>query len=100
MMSPLLTFAGRPEHLQCKQCCGLVCTVARVCWPSRRYFLAQHPQAMAKLEAELDAAGLLVTAERRQPRAFTFADISKLRYLDCIIKVRAATRQPRESVYF
>lgn len=43
---------------------------------------------MAKLEAELDAAGLLVTAERREPRAFTFADISKLRYLDCIIKVR------------
>ena len=52
-----------------------------------RYFLAKHPQAMAELEAELDAAGLLVTAQRPRPRAFTFADISKLRYLDCVIKV-------------
>ena len=52
-----------------------------------RYFLAKHPQAMAKLEAELDAAGLLVTAQRPRPRAITFADISKLRYLDCVVKV-------------
>ena len=50
---------------------------------------------MARLEAELDAAGLLVTAERPQPRAFTFADISKLRYLDCVIKVRVVSQQAR-----
>jgi len=55
--------------------------------------LAQHPEAMAKLEAELDAAGLLVTTERPQPRAFNFADISKLRYLDCVIKVRVAAQR-------
>jgi len=48
---------------------------------------------MAKLEAELDAAGLLVTTERSQPRAFNFADISKLRYLDCVIKVRSAAQR-------
>ena len=60
-----------------------------------RYFLVQHPQAMARLEAELDAAGLLVTAQRPQPRAFTYADISKLRYLDCVIKVRVQSYEPR-----
>ena len=48
---------------------------------------------MAKLEAELDAAGLLVTTEHPQPRAFDFADISKLRYLDCVIKVRLAAQR-------
>ena len=53
---------------------------------------------MAKLEAELDAAGLLVTPERPQARAFTFADISKLRYLDCVIKVRAGTQQACKSI--
>ena len=52
-----------------------------------RYFLAKQPEVMAKLEAELDAAGLLVTAQSPRPRAFTFADISKLRYLECVIKV-------------
>ena len=55
--------------------------------------LAQHPEAMAKLEAELDAAGLLVTTERPQPRPFDFADISKLHYLDCVIKVRLAAQR-------
>ncbi len=53
---------------------------------------------MAKLEAELDAAGLLVTPERPQPRSFTFADISKLHYLDCVIKVRKGTQQACERV--
>lgn len=52
------------------------------------YFLSKNPAAMAKLEAELDAAGLLVTEQRPQPREFAYADISKLRYLDCVIKVR------------
>ena len=51
------------------------------------YLLAKHPEAMAKLEAELDAAGLLVTPARPRPRPFTFADISKLRYLDAVLKV-------------
>jgi hypothetical protein len=45
---------------------------------------------MAKLEAELDQAGLLVTAQRPQPRAFTWADVGKLTYLDCVIKARAS----------
>lgn len=42
---------------------------------------------MAKVEAELDSAGLLKTAANPTPRQFTYADIGKLHYLDCCIKV-------------
>lgn len=42
---------------------------------------------MAKLEAELDEAGLLKSAANPNPREITYADISKLHYLDCVIKV-------------
>ena len=42
---------------------------------------------MAKVEDELDAAGLLKTADNPKPRQFTYADIGKLHYLDCCIKV-------------
>ena len=59
----------------------------------RRYFLAKNPKSMAKLEAELDAAGLLVTDGCPRPRAFTYSDISKLRFLDCVIRVRPNTAQ-------
>ena len=52
-----------------------------------RYFLAKNPKAMAKLEAELDEAGLLVTPSNPTPRAFSFSDIGKLHYLDHVIKV-------------
>ena len=58
------------------------------------YLLAKHPKAMARLEAELDAAGLLATPARPRPRPFTFADISKLRYLDAVLKVRMACSTP------
>lgn len=54
------------------------------------YLLATHPAAMAKLEAELDVAGLLVTPARPRPRPFTFPDISKLPYLDAVLKAREA----------
>ena len=58
-----------------------------------RYFLAKNPKSMARLVAELDAAGLLVTDQRSRPRTFTYADISKLRFLDCVIRVRRNTAQ-------
>ena len=58
-----------------------------------RYFLAKNPKSMARLVAELDAAGLLVTDQRPRPRTFTYADISKLRFLDCVIRVRRTTAQ-------
>lgn len=39
-----------------------------------------------KLEAELDAAGLLVTPERPKPRALQYADLSKLTFLCACLK--------------
>lgn len=56
----------------------------------RRWFLAQNPAALHKLEEELDVAGLLKTAHNPNPRDFTYADISKLHWLDCCIKVSPA----------
>ena len=47
----------------------------------------KHPKAMTKLEAELDEAGLLVSERNPHPRPFVFEDISRLRYLDQVIKV-------------
>eukprot|EP00884_Botryococcus_braunii_P017299 jgi/Botrbrau1/4252/Bobra.0044s0047.1 len=49
------------------------------------YKLMKHPEVLAKLEAELDAAGLLVTPERPVARSFTFADI-QLPYLQAVVK--------------
>lgn len=55
---------------------------------ARRYLISQHPEVEAKLAAELDEAGLLVTPERPQPRALTHADLARLTYLNCVLKVR------------
>ena len=54
---------------------------------ARRYLLATHPEAEAKVAAELDAAGLLVTPARPAPRPLEYADLSKLQYLGWAIKV-------------
>ena len=54
-----------------------------------RWFLAQNPPALAKLEKELDTAGLLKTPQNPNPRCFTYGDIGKLHWLDCCIKVSA-----------
>lgn len=40
-----------------------------------------------KLVAELDAAGLLVTGERPQPRPMVYADLGRLTYLSWVCKV-------------
>ena len=54
------------------------------------YLLAKHPAAMANLEKELDDVGLLVTRARPRPRPFAFPDISRLPYLDAVLKARQA----------
>lgn len=54
-----------------------------------RYFLAKNPKSMARLEAELEEAGLLVTVANPHPRPFSFSDIGKLHFLDAVIKVRS-----------
>jgi len=56
------------------------------------YLLAKHPAALAALEKELDGAGLLATPARPHPRPFAFADISRLRYLDAVLKARVLTQ--------
>ena len=50
--------------------------------------MSQHPQVEAKICQELDQHGLLVTADRPNPRKVTYEDLSKLSYLDMAIKVR------------
>ena len=54
-----------------------------------RWFLAQNPPALAKLEEELDTAGLLKSPKNPHPRSFTYGDIGRLHWLDCCIKVSA-----------
>lgn len=51
------------------------------------YLISQHPEVEARIAAELDAAELLVTSARLQPRPADFEDISRLPYLKCVIKV-------------
>ena len=43
----------------------------------------------AKLLEELDAAGLLVTADRPHPRPMEYADLGRLTYLSWVCKARA-----------
>ena len=52
-----------------------------------RYILSQHPDIEAKVLAELDELELLATPQRPSPRNLTSADLSKLVYLNCVIKV-------------
>lgn len=50
------------------------------------YLLARHPQQAAKVAAELDQMGFLVSPTRPNPPALQYDDLSKLRYLQCCIK--------------
>eukprot|EP00879_Flechtneria_rotunda_P010935 GHRR01011426.1.p1 GENE.GHRR01011426.1~~GHRR01011426.1.p1 ORF type:complete len:628 (+),score=243.39 GHRR01011426.1:210-2093(+) len=48
--------------------------------------LACHPEAMSKLEQELDAHGLLATPNNPAPEPFTWQLLGKLPYLNAVIK--------------
>ena len=63
-----------------------------------RWFLAQSPAALRKLEEELDAAGLLKTSKNPKPRPFAYADIGKLHWLDGCIKVSPAVHYSPSSL--
>jgi len=53
----------------------------------RRLFISQHPEVEARVVEELRGLGLLATPEQPQPRALEHADLSRLTYLTCAIKV-------------
>lgn len=59
---------------------------------SCRLMISQHHDVEAKVVAELDALGLLITPSRPQPRAMTFEDITALEYTICAIKVCSGLR--------
>ena len=50
------------------------------------FLVSQHPEVEDKIVAELDQAGLLATAMRPQPRALQYEDLSRLMYLNMVIK--------------
>ena len=56
--------------------------------------ISMHPEVEAKVLAELDAHGLLVTAARPTPRQLDWEDLRKLAYTNQCIK---ACREPRPS---
>lgn len=52
-----------------------------------RYTISQHPRVEAKVVEELERLELLVTPERPQPRPLEYADLARLTYLNCVIRV-------------
>ncbi len=46
------------------------------------------------MAAELDSVGLLATPDRPQPRVMEYADLARLPYLQCVIKVEPRFRAP------
>ncbi len=52
-----------------------------------RYLISQHPEVEKKILAELEELQLLKTAQNPKAREMTYADLSKLTYLNAVIKV-------------
>ena len=52
-----------------------------------RYLISQYPEVESKILAELEGLELLKTAQNPKPREMTYADLSKLTYLNAAIKV-------------
>ncbi len=78
-----------PLTLSCTQCLLILECNLRLHSTCRCiYTICQHPEVEAKVAAELDVLGLLATPDRPQPRCMEHADLSRLTYLQCIIKVR------------
>ncbi len=76
--------------------CGIAATIAppglpcalKPLWTCRLY-ISQHPEVEAKIVQELREIGVCPSREGVPPRALTLADLPKLSYLQCVIKVRA-----------
>ncbi len=59
------------------------------CW-EHRYLISQHPEVEAKVLAELESLQLMASPQLPSPRPLEYADLSKLTYLSCCIKVRVS----------
>jgi hypothetical protein len=57
-----------------------------VCWNRCCAQIASHPEVQAKIAAELDSMGLLVTPERPVPRDMVLEDLRQLPYLTACVK--------------
>lgn len=63
---------------------GMDTTAHTMAWTL--YLLSQHPEADARVAAELDSAGLLATPKQPCPRTLEWADLSGLPFLSACIK--------------
>ncbi len=54
--------------------------------------ISQHPEVEARIVEELQSLDLLATPQRPRVRQLQHADLSRLTYLSCAIKVRASER--------
>ena len=52
------------------------------------FLVSQHPEVEAKIVEELEQAGLLATPQQPEPRALQYGDLSRLSYLNMVIKAR------------
>lgn len=53
-----------------------------------RFCVSQHPEIEAKVVEELHCLELLATPDKPQPRPLQYEDLSKLTYLNLVIKVQ------------
>ena len=60
--------------------------------PFARFLVSQHPEVEALIVKELQSLGLLATPQQPRPRLIEHADLGKLTYLGCAIKVRRWSR--------
>ena len=65
-----------------------------------RFAISQHPEVEAKIVDELQRHGLAATEENPNPRQLTYPDLSKLTYLQAVIKVSCLTEHSHVSSQF
>ena len=94
-MHPVQTSADGARPLQSPMaikialfCAGEDTTSNTLAWTL--FLVSQHPEVEANIVAELQQAGLLATPQQPEPRALQYEDLSRLQYLQMVIKARAS----------